>query len=232
MEKLGINVGFLLAQIVNFGIVVAVFVMAWKPLVRVLEARREKIAKGLEDAQAAEQKLANAEREAQKLLDQRRAEANKLVEEARGRGEEQAKAIVEEANRRAEEIRAKAQSDAVEQRNSLLSDVRSQVASIAIAAAERVIGQSLDEKKSQAIVSDFIAHVPDSIANVGGAIEVTSALPLTADEQAKVKSKTGAQSATFKVDPSILGGLVVRSGEKVIDASIRSGLSSLAGKMY
>ncbi len=233
MDKLGLNGGLLLAQLVNFIVVVLVLWLAmWKPLVRALETRRERIAKGLEDAQAAEQKLANAEREAQKLIDQRRAEANKLVEEARGRGEEQAKAIIEEANRRAEEIRTKAQTEAVEKRDSMLSDVRSQVASIAIAAAERVIGQSLDASKSQAIVADFIAHVPDSVANLGGAVEVTSALPLTADEQSKVKSKTSAQTISFKVDPALLGGLIVRSGDKVVDASIRSGLSNLATKMY
>ena len=55
MERLGINGGFLLAQIVNFGLVALVlWALAWKPLVAALEARREKIAKGLEDARAAE----------------------------------------------------------------------------------------------------------------------------------------------------------------------------------
>src|SRR5579862_3169676 len=107
MEALGINVGFLLMQIVNFGIVAFVLSLAWKPLVAALEGRKEKIAKGLEDARVAEQARANAEREAQKLIDQRRAEANKLVEDGRLRGEEQAKGVLSDAQHEAEEIKVR-----------------------------------------------------------------------------------------------------------------------------
>jgi F-type H+-transporting ATPase subunit b len=229
LERLGINGGLLLAQLINFGLVAfAIYALAWRPIVRTLEARRERIAKGLEDAAQAEQRLANAEREAQKLLDQRRAEANKLFEEARGRGEEQAKVILEEARRESEAIRAKARQDALEERDAILAGVRTQVAQISVAAAERVIGQSLDERRSHQIVDAFFANVPTGVSNLGGNVEVVSALPLTDAEKAEIRNKTGAQNVSFRVDPSILGGLVIRSGEKVVDGSVRSGLSSLA----
>ncbi len=229
MEKLGINGGFLLAQIVNFVVVALIcWLLLWKPMVRVLESRRTRIAKGLEDARKAEQALANAERDAQKIVDQRRAEANKLIEDARLRGEEQARGILEEAQREANAIRAKARDEATEERNALLGDVRTQIAQIAIAAAERVIGQSLDEKKAQTIVSDFFTRLPAGVRNLGASVVVTSALPLTDAEKAQIKAQTGAQEIAYKVDPSILGGLVLQSGEKVIDGSVRNSLSSLA----
>ena len=101
-------VGFLLAQIFNFLVLfVALTVLAWRPLIRSWKHAARRIAKGLEDARAAEQARANAEREAQKLIDQRRAEANKLVEEGRSRGEEQARTVVADAQREAETIRSR-----------------------------------------------------------------------------------------------------------------------------
>jgi F-type H+-transporting ATPase subunit b len=232
VERLGINGGFLLAQLFNFGIIFLLLtVLAWRPLIRALEARRERIAKGLEDARAAEQARANAERDAQKLIDQRRAEANKLVEEARARGDEQGRAIIEEARAEAEEIRAKARAEAEEERNALLADVRTQIAQLAIAAAERVVRQSLDEKRAQAIVADFFSRVPEGVQGLGDNIEVVSALPLSDSEKKQVASQTGANDINYRVDPSILGGLVLRSGDRVVDASVRNNLQGLAAQI-
>ncbi len=232
MERLGINGGFLLAQIINFLIIFgALAALAWRPLIKVLEARRETIAKGLEDARAAEQARANAEREAQKILEQRRTEANRLIEEARGRAEEQAKALTDEANHNAEEIRTRARAEAEEERNALLGEVRSQVAELAIAAAERVISQSVDEKKAQAIIADFFSKAPADVRNLGTDVEATTALPLTDAEKSQLATQLGAKNITYKVDPSILGGIVLRAGERVIDGSVRSNLQELAGQM-
>ena len=68
LAALGINLGFLVSQIINFIILMALLnFVAYKPLLNMLEQRRERIRKGLEDARAAEERLANAEAEAQKL---------------------------------------------------------------------------------------------------------------------------------------------------------------------
>jgi len=66
----------------------------------------------------------------------------------------------------------------------------------------------------------------------GGAAEVTSALPLTPEEQEVVKRDIltrlgGSASVTFRVDPSILGGLIVRVGDRVIDGSVAGQLQNL-----
>jgi len=231
LERLGINSGFLLAQIINFIIVALIlWALVWRPLMKALETRRERIAKGLEDARAAEQRLAEASREADKLMEQRRIEANRLVEEARARSEEQTRALIEQAKREAESIRAKAREEALAERDSILAGVRDQVARIAIAATERLVG-SLDEQRAQAIVNDFLVHMPAQARGMGGDIEVISALPLTPAEQEKIKAETGAHNITFRTDPSILGGLVLRSGENVVDGSVRSNLQSLAAQM-
>jgi F0F1-type ATP synthase delta subunit len=63
-------------------------------------------------------------------------------------------------------------------------------------------------------------------------VGVTSALPLTPAEQASVKADLSRQlgdikEITFDVDPSILGGLVVRVGDKVIDGSVSSKVNAM-----
>jgi len=232
LERLGINGGFLLAQIINFLVLFGLLAFAaWNPLISVLESRSKKIAKGLEDARAAEQARANAERDAQKYIEQRRAEANKLIEEGRSRGDEQARQVLAQAQTEAEEIRTRARQEAEEERNTALGEVRSQVAQIAIAAAERVIGQSLDVQKAQNAIADFFSKLPADVQNLGQEVEVVTALPLNDSEKKKIQQQTGAQNVNFRVDPAILGGVILRAGDRVIDGSARSGLNGLAQQM-
>ena len=69
MEKLGLNLGFLLVQLFNFLILVIVlYAWAYKPILKMLDDRKAKIAQGLEDARIASEARANAEKEAQKIL--------------------------------------------------------------------------------------------------------------------------------------------------------------------
>jgi F-type H+-transporting ATPase subunit b len=66
----------------------------------------------------------------------------------------------------------------------------------------------------------------------GNEAEVTSALPLTDAEKKKVKEdvlkKLGTSAkVTFNVDPNILGGLILRVGDKVVDGSVVNQVQSL-----
>jgi F-type H+-transporting ATPase subunit b len=232
MEALGINPGYLLVQIIAF-IVIYVLLsrFLYDPLSRTLSERRARIAKGLEDAAAAANARRNAESEAEKVLVTARADAQKLIEEARGRGEEVAKAIHAEAQADAEKARAEAATRANEDRDRQLADLRGQVAAISIAVAQRLIGEALDAKKQQALINDFFAKVPAEAKSLGDNVEVVSAMPLTDEEQAKVKKQVGAKAVSFSVDPSILGGLIIRSEDRVVDGSVRSGLNEMSDRL-
>jgi F-type H+-transporting ATPase subunit b len=66
----------------------------------------------------------------------------------------------------------------------------------------------------------------------GDSAEVISALPLTDKEQATVKKDVlsklgGGATVSFRVDPSILGGVVIRVGDKVLDGSVAAKLEGL-----
>ena len=240
MAALGINPGFLLIFVLYFLLVM--FVMTrwvYNPIITALENRKKKIAQGLEDARIAAEARANAEKESTKIISEAQAEANKRVAEATGRAEKAAADVRAAAEEERKRILKSAEEDAALERNRILADLRGQVAALAISAANKVIGDALDEKRQRALIEEFFSGVKAGKVTVlegqsaaGAAAEVTSALPLTSAEQETVKKDVaaklgGAPSVVFKVDPNILGGLVVRVGDKILDGSVAGKLEGL-----
>jgi F-type H+-transporting ATPase subunit b len=239
LEALGINLPFLLVQIVNL-IIVYTVVAKWivGPIGGLLEKRRENIAQGLEDARVAAEARANAEKEAAKIVSEAQTEASKVVREANERAQGVAKEVKAEAEAEAAKSRDAALAEAEVERNRILGDLRGQVAALSIAATQKLVGETLDENRQRALLDEFFSGVKsgkvivlDDASFKGEAAEVTSALPLTETEQDVVKNdvlaKAGAQAVTFRVDPSILGGLVIKVGDKVVDGSVAGKLDGL-----
>jgi len=240
MEALGINLGYLLVQIFNFLVIFVVLrVWVYKPVINLLEQRRKRIAQGLEDARVAAEARANAEAEAQKILAAAQQQANARVGEATQRAERAGAEVKAAAEKEAAEIIQRARGEAEIERNRMLGDLRGQVAGLALAAAQKVIGETLDERRQRSLIDQFFSGVQSGNVQIlegemvsGGAAEVTSALPLTESEQAAVRNDIvsrlgGGANVAFRVDPSIMGGIIVRVGDKVVDGSVAGKLEGL-----
>jgi F-type H+-transporting ATPase subunit b len=240
LAALGINLGYLFVQIFNFAILFVVL-RAWvfKPIVGAMDKRRQTIAQSLEDARIAAEARANAERDAQAILAKAQQEASQRVREASERAEKVGLEIRAVAEHEAEGIREAAAAEAEQAKVRQLGELRGQVGALAIAAAQKLIGESLDEKRQHALLDEFFSGVRggkvtvlEGVSAAGGSAEVTTALPLSESEQAAVKrdvlSKLGGSATTaFLVDPGILGGMVVRVGDKVLDGSVAGKLENL-----
>ncbi len=239
MEALGINLGLLIVQIIAF-IIVFLTLNAWVygPMLNMMETRKQKIAQGLEDARVAAEARADAEKQASKIIADAQAEAGKVVREATERAASAGKDVKVAAEAEAAKALEAAKAEAELERNRILGDLRGQVAALAVAAANKLVGEALDEKKQHALIDEFFSGVKsgkvvvlDNAGFKGESAEVTSALPLSKDEEASVKkdvlAKVGAQAVTFRVDPSILGGLVIKVGDKVMDGSVAGRLEGL-----
>jgi len=234
MEALGINLGLLIVQIIAFTIVMLTLnSWVYKPMLDMMETRKQKIAQGLEDARVAADARLNAEKEASKIIADAQAEASKVVREATDRAATAGKDVKAAAEAEAAKAREVALGEAEVERDRILGDLRGQVASLAIAAANKLVGEALDEKKQRALLDEFFSGVKDGKVVVvednftGDSAEVTSALPLTDAEQESVKKNFNAKDVTFKIDPAILGGLVVKIGDKVLDGSVAGKLEGL-----
>jgi F-type H+-transporting ATPase subunit b len=241
LEGLGINPIYLLSQIVNFSILAfLLYRFAYRPILNMLDQRRERIEKGLEDARLAEEARANAESERQQILDDARAEAQGIVAEANQRGEAQAASIVEEARSEAQVIIEDSRAEARAERDRMLGEMRGQISALAIAAANRLIGASLDEQRQLELVNEFFSGIKagtvtatDKVPVLAGEkAVVTSALPLTeadrATYRAYLQERLGPDVAVeFRTDPSILGGVVLRVGDMVVDDSVSGKMGAL-----
>ncbi len=240
MEKLGINLGFLIFQILNFSVLaVLLYAFAYRPILKMLATRKEKIAQGLEDANIAAEARSNAEKEASKIVAEAQSKAAQLVREATERAEVAGREVRTAAEADAVKARDAALAEIGVERDRILGEVRSQVAALSISAAQKLIGEALDERRQHALIDEFFSGVKSGKVTVlegfsvtGASAEVTSALPLTGEEKETVKkdvlNKIGSQATiAFRVNPDILGGLVIRVGGKVLDASVAGQLENL-----
>ncbi len=240
MEGLGVNPGVLLLQILSF-FLVFVILRKWlfSPLANMLEKRRNTIAQGQEDARIAAEARANAEQEAARIIADAQAKSAHIVNEATERAEKVVLEVKAEADKEIIKQREATLAEVADERNRMLGDLRGQVAALAIVAAQKLLGESLDEKRQHALLEGFFSGVKSGKVVIlegekltGTSAEVTSALPLTADEQTILKrdvlTKMGTQTTvTFRVNPAILGGLVIRVGDKVLDDSIAGKIEGL-----
>jgi len=242
LEALGINLGYLFVQILNFGIMLVIlYAWVYKPLQRMLERRRQTIAQGLEDARVAAEARQNAEREAERIINEAQVKGSDIIREATTRAEGVGRELKAAAEAEIVRARETAMAEVEQERNLMLSGLRSQVVALAISAAQRLIGESLmtDEQRQHELLKEFFSGVRSGKIVMlegaklnGSSAEVTSALPLTDEEQAAIRDNILAAAGsgatiTFRVDPSILGGLVVRVGDQVIDGSVAGQLQEL-----
>ncbi|MDH5607666.1 MAG: F0F1 ATP synthase subunit B [Anaerolineae bacterium] len=231
MEALGINLGYFFVQLLNFLVIFVVLrVWVYKPLIQMLQDRREAIAQGLEDARVAAEARANAESDAEKILADAQGKASEVVREATTRAEEAAKDIKAAADKVASEARKTALAEVEKERDAMLGELRGQVAALAMAATQKLIGEALDDKRQRSLIDEFFSGIKGGKVEIAkgatGDSVVTSALPLT-DKEKKDVAKALSGEVEFKVDPSILGGLVVRMGDKVMDGSVAGKLDTM-----
>jgi F-type H+-transporting ATPase subunit b len=240
LEKLGLNLGYLLLQITMFA-VIFVTLRAWvfKPILKMLEKRKLTINQGLEDARLAAEARASAEQDAQKVITEAQAKANQIVRDASERAESAGGELKNSAETEASRLLEQSKQDAETERNRLLGEMRGDVAALAIAAAQKILAATLDEQRQHALINEFFSGVRsgkvtllEKASLAGDTAEVTSALPLTESEKSTVMkdllSKTGGSpTINYRIDPSILGGLVVKVGDTVLDGSVAGQLQNL-----
>lgn len=162
MESLGINPTYLLTQIINFVILLAILTkLVYKPMLNSLEKRRKKIEEGLaltdkltKEKEALDSKkrkvILDAQKEARMIVDKAREEGKKqeaeIIKEARAKADEMLKKAGKELENKAKEMEAKATKDAVDMATEL---------------TKRLIGDILEGKKQDELlkkkVSEFVS---------------------------------------------------------------------------
>jgi len=157
LEALGINIGGLLAQIVNVGLLLFLLSrFAFKPIMSMLDQRAERIKDSLEAAERARQDVAASQANIQAQLDAARREGQVIIEHASRAAEQLRQETVDQARREAEALLARAQADFTLEREKAMAELRRQFADLTITAAERVVRQSLDAPAHQRLIEEVL----------------------------------------------------------------------------
>ena len=144
MDALGIQWKILLAQTISFSIVFFVlWRFAYKPIFSMLEARREKIAQSLANAEKIKTDVARTEAERQKILTQAGDQANKLIDEARQAAARVRETETQKAISAAEQIVIKAREAAAQERAQMLAQLKREVGRLVVQTTSTVTGKIL-----------------------------------------------------------------------------------------
>jgi F-type H+-transporting ATPase subunit b len=150
----------LLAQIVAFVLLIwFVNKVLWDPVTKLLADRQKRIADGLAAADKGRHELVRAEERAKELLRDAKSQAAEIIAQAEKRGNE----IVEEAKYAArsesDRIKAAANAELEQEVNRAKEQLRSQVAGIAVAGAQRILGREIDAKAHDTLLKDLVAQI-------------------------------------------------------------------------
>ena len=164
LTKLGINWELLIAQIVNFLIVVGVLgFFLYRPILNLLDARTEKIRKSMEDAKRLEnqaKELDALRQEELKRLDQ---ESGAYFERVRKQAEVRQEEILTNAKKEAETILQNAMRRIDEERRLMMEDVLRTVNTVVVRMTEKILEREFSSADQERIAKTLVAELPKTL---------------------------------------------------------------------
>jgi F-type H+-transporting ATPase subunit b len=159
-DSFGVDVPKLIFQVINFLLLLYLLNrFLFGSVIRMLDERKGRISKGLEDAEAAarDRELARAEREA--ALDEARKEAQAMIARATKIADDSKAEILAEAKAQAEKATSKARGEITAEKDRALAELRTHVAELALEAAGRLVKSEMDGPTQRRLVEDFLSEV-------------------------------------------------------------------------
>jgi F-type H+-transporting ATPase subunit b len=159
----GVDWPHLLAQTISFSIVCALlYWLAYRPVLRMLDLRRQQIAQGLANAERIKQELATTEAQRREVITAAHAEAKAFIEDARAsaarvRAEETAKAAAA-----AQEIISRAHEAAAQERAMMMADLRRDMGRLVLQATASVTGKILTPDDHRRLAEEAAQHLTES----------------------------------------------------------------------
>jgi len=157
LESLGINMSTLLAQIINVAILFGLlYLVAYKPIMRMLDERSGKIKESMEQTEYIKQQAERAEGEAAKRIEAAAKEGQEAIARAMRTGEEVRQEAQHQAKQEAEVLIARARAEIQRERDEAIDQLREEFADITIMAAGKVIDRTLDKKAHREIIDKVL----------------------------------------------------------------------------
>lgn len=163
MEKLGIDAWQLLWHFVAFGILVfALWKWLYKPILSMLDERRQRIAQSMQDAQKAADYAASVQAELDKQKAESRKEGQAILTQANEMSEKLREDILAQAREDARKMLEKAKEEIDAERARSMAELQKQVADLALAVSQSVLKDAIDEDTHRRLIGDFLSKTGDA----------------------------------------------------------------------
>lgn len=157
ISELGISVPTLLTQVVTFIILLVVLrVVAYKPIMRILDERSRRIKESMEQAEEVKAQSARAEGELKKQLEQASREGQDRIARAVKAGEDVKQKALEDAKKEAEKLVTRARAEIQRERDDTITEVRREFADLTVLAAGKIIEKSLDKEEHRKLIDKVL----------------------------------------------------------------------------
>ena len=164
LTKLGINWPVMIAQVVNFAILLVILAkFVYKPVMNLLDERREGTKKAIEREEASTRKLQSAETEKAEILAVARAESQKILETARQNGEEVKKKLAAAAKDEITKMHADAQVKLRSEKAKLLAEVKGEIGTLIVSTIEQTLGDVLDARTQGKMVEQALSAIREDV---------------------------------------------------------------------
>lgn len=155
-----IDVKLLIAQVINFAIVVGVlYKFAYKPLLKHMNERSDVIDKGLKDAKEAQENLEKAEKAYNGKLVEAKKEARTILEEAQKQAEKNKQDMVDKAKEETEKVVTQAKTQIQNEKEKMLKEVKQEVGQLVVQVTEKVLTKELDAEAQERISKDALNSI-------------------------------------------------------------------------
>lgn len=155
--ELGINASTLITQIITVIILLVLLrFVAYKPLMRMMDERSNRVKASMEQAEAVKAQSAKAEEELKKQLEQASREGQERIARAVKAGEEVKQKAQEDARQEAEKLLNRARSEIRRERDEAVNDVRREFADLTVLAAGKVIEKSLNKEDHRELIDKVL----------------------------------------------------------------------------
>jgi len=156
----GVNWGLFISQLVAF-VLLALLLnkFAYKPVLEVLEKRKQRIAEGLENAEKIKTELAETEQSRKEILEKANDQASKLIDEGRAAADKVREAETQKAIKEAEQIIAKAREATQADHARMMAELRQEIGQLVVATTSKVIGKTLTDDDQKRLVEETNAEL-------------------------------------------------------------------------
>lgn len=160
LGALGLDWKALLFQVINFAVVLVVLrLVAYRPILKILEARRQRIEESLKNATAIEAARKALTQKQAEILEQSQQQAQVLIAKSQKRAEEILAQAKTEAGEKAKQILDQAQAQLTQELKEAKADLKQEAAALIAAATERILQKKLDQKSDAELIKRTLAEI-------------------------------------------------------------------------